>query len=361
MTSAKTARHIGISLIGGSAAAALMWWVAMPTPTPVAPPAPAKPLPPIVTAPPPPSPDVLRARFYDETVEPQIVATDRLNREAADRCVARIVRLVDGYRRGVDPFVDDLTSISTRLGIVRRMPTDWWYQDQGVSSYVQEKFQSHLFSEEKLTSDIASVLTNFRAEVDANQRRMLTDVKAALTTSDLPRINLDAYEPFFAQVASDLQSYSTQQGATSVTNGITTLLVSEAGSFVAVSVVGSLLTRFTIAGAATAAVGASATAGGTAVGAGGGSLVGPAGTAVGFVVGFGVGLAIDWYLTDQFRADLSTQMKGFLDSLQSTLLVGEPNQTDDGLAAVLPSVCDDLRAAYRERFYQQIVQTGNAK
>jgi hypothetical protein len=139
------------------------------------------------------------------------------------------------------------------------------------------------------------------------------------------------------------------------------LVVSEAGSFVAISVVGSLLSRFTVAGATAAAAGATAMAGTTAAGAGGGSLIGPAGTAVGFVVGFGVGLAIDWYLTDQFRDRLSTQMDGYLDGLQQTLLDGQPESTDDGLSAALPQVCDDLRAAYRERFYQQIVQTELAK
>jgi hypothetical protein len=362
MASANTLRHVIVSFVGASIASGAMLFFAFPSADVPPPPPPAVPLPPLVTAPPRPDPAVLRAKFYDEAVQPQIAATDALNRDAADRCIARVGRLIDGYRRGVDPFVEDLTSISTRLGIVRRMPTDWWYEDQGVSLYVQGKFESHLFSEAKLTSDIAAVLNQFRGEVDANQRRMLTDIQAALTTADLPEVNLDAYEPFFAKVASDMQTYSTGRGATSVARGITTLVVSEAGGFVAVSVVGSLLARFTLVGATTVAAGATATAGTTAVGAGGGSLAGPAGTAVGFVVGLGVGLAIDWYLTDQFQLQLSSDMTGYLDALEHTLLHGQPKrsqsgQSESGLIEALPTVCDELRAAYRERFYQQIVQT----
>ncbi len=233
-----------------------MFFTAVPNPQPAPPIAPAKPLPPIVTVPPPPSDDVIRARFYDVSVEPQIIATDLLNRQAADRCVDRITRLMDGYRAGVDPFVDDLTSISTRLGIVRRMPSDWWYRDQGVKTYVREKFETHLFSEAKLTADIASVLVDFRDEVDANQRRMLTDIKASLSAADLPNIELEAYEPLFQKVAADLQSMAIEKGTTSVQHGVASLFVSEVGSFAAVSVVASVVARFTVAGATSAMAGA---------------------------------------------------------------------------------------------------------
>ncbi|MFG0260774.1 MAG: hypothetical protein ACF788_00035, partial [Novipirellula sp. JB048] len=47
-----------------------------------------------------PSREVLRAAFFDREVAPQIESTDRLNREAADRCVERIERLIRRYHRG---------------------------------------------------------------------------------------------------------------------------------------------------------------------------------------------------------------------------------------------------------------------
>ncbi|MGB7326526.1 MAG: hypothetical protein WBD31_16750 [Rubripirellula sp.] len=305
--------------------------------------------------------EIQRASFYDQHVEPQIAATDALNRKAADRCIRRIERLIGGYQSNVQPFVEDLTSISTRMSIVSQMPGGWWYNDDRVSDSIRTKFQTHLFSEESLTDDIVGILANFRSEVDANQKRMLTSVQASLTSSDLPDVDLDSYRPFFEKVAADLQDYSARQGAHSVSNGVTAILVSEAGSYVAVSLIGGLLGRMAATGAVTAAAGAGATATGGAAGAGGGSIVGPAGTVVGLIVGLGVGMAIDWYMTDQFQIELAAQMSGYLDSLEQTLLYGspidaQPRTPTGGMVAALPDVCDDLQTAYRERFYQQIVQ-----
>ncbi|QDT06404.1 hypothetical protein K227x_48130 [Rubripirellula lacrimiformis] len=359
-------------MIGALIAAGMVHWNASSHRTRGAIAPPATPVEPIVEAPKISAEEVAsirRAQFYDQQVEPQIAATDQLNRQAADRCVQRIERLVEGYHRGVSPFVDDLTSISTRLGIVGRMPAAWWNEDDRVHQYISQKFEKHLFSQTTLTDDIVGVLQQFRDEVDANQKRLLVDIQASLTTADLPDVNLDSYQPFFEKVARDLQDYSTRQGTSSVANGLTAILVSEAGSYVAISLIGGLLGRMAATGAATAAVGAGAAATGGAAGAGGGSAVGPAGTVIGAVIGLGVGLAIDWYMTDQFQVQLTRQMRGYIDSLSGTLLYGTPVASidgqpmlgtasqDGGMVAALPIVCDDLRSAYRERFYQQIVQT----
>jgi hypothetical protein len=311
--------------------------------------------------------DVMRARFFDAEVEPRIVETDALNREAAQRCVERLGHLIDHYRDGVDPFVEDLTSISTRLGIVRRMPGNWWKGDKRIEGYVQQKFEKHLFSQQTLMRGVAGVLDDFRGEIDANQKRMLVSVQASLNTADLPEVDIEDYQPFFASVANQLQTYSAEQGTTSVYNGLTVLAVSEVGSFAAVSVVSGLLARFGSAAAATAAVGVGATAGTTAAGASGGSLVGPVGTVVGLGVGLAVGLSIDWWMTEQFEEKMNQQMKGYLDSLEQTLLhgsigsiqnithVGLSTPAGGGIAEALPVVCDRLLIAYRERFYEQIV------
>ena len=98
---------------------------------------------------------VARARFFDSEVEPEIEKTDQLNREAAERCVRRLRGIVTEYRYRVEPFVEDLTSISTRFGIISRMPGGWWSEDGRVEDYVAEKFEKHLFSEKKLLADVA--------------------------------------------------------------------------------------------------------------------------------------------------------------------------------------------------------------
>lgn len=333
--------------------------------------------------------DVQRASFYDSAVAPEIVKTDLLNRQAADRCVARMRAVIRGYRQGVDPFVDDLTSISTRLGIVRRLPGSWWNEDRRIESYIATKFETHLFSKDKLTDDIAAVLREFKSEIDANQRRMLVHVQAALGTADLPEVELESYEPFFQSVATELQQYSARQGAASVANGLTALVAGEAGYYVVATLVGGMLARFGTSAAISTAAGAGATATAGAAGAGGGSVLGPVGTVVGVGVGLAVGMTIDWYMTEQFREQMSGQMLGYLDELEQALLEGSgwPGEMSgsgsrsgagggvdsvdgsdparapsgrDGMVDALPVVCDDLCAAYRERFYQQIVQPESA-
>ncbi|WP_345321824.1 hypothetical protein [Novipirellula rosea] len=328
-----------------------------------------------------PSRDVVRAAFFDREVEPEIAKTDRLNREAADRCIQRIGLLIRRYHRGVTPFVNDLTSISTRLGIVKRMPGDWWQEDNRIQSYVAEKFEKHLFSEKVLTDDIAAILDDFRKEIDANQKRMLVNVHASLEVADLPEVQLDQYETFYESISHQLQSFSAEQGATSVYNAIVVILISEAGSYAATTIVAGLLARFSATAAVGAAAGAGTAAGAAATGAGGGSFVGPVGTVVGLGVGLAVGLIIDWWMTEKFEGKVSEQLHDYLDMLEATLLDGAPHKSNidslttqpsetaatrglgsidnaSGLKATLPLVCDQLLNAYRDQFFTKIVSPG---
>ncbi|MDE0866066.1 MAG: hypothetical protein OSA98_19945 [Rubripirellula sp.] len=307
----------------------------------------------------------MRASFFDSGVEPEIEKTDQLNREAAERCVRRLHGLVSEYRSHVEPFVEDLTSISTRLGIVRRMPGGWWSEDGRVEDYVAEKFERHLFSEKKILADVESVLDQFRSEVDANQKRMLVNVRACLDTADLPEVEIEEYDKFYQSVARQLSQYSAQQGSSSVGNALTVLVISEAGSYAAVTIVSGLLVRFGAMAATTTATAGGVTVGASATGAGSGSLAGPVGTAVGLGVGLVIGLAVDWWMTEEFEEEMSLQLNDYLISLERAILYGsEPTdagQSDavveegGGVADALPRVCERLKLAYREKFYEQIV------
>ncbi|TWT50789.1 hypothetical protein Pla22_35320 [Rubripirellula amarantea] len=294
---------------------------------------------------------VRKAAFFDESVEPQIQITDQKNREAAERCLARLRGVIAGYRSSITPFVEDLTSLSTRLGIARRMPGSWWHSDDRIEVYVRNKFESHLFSQQSFSHDIASELIQFKIDVDANQNLLLSEVRAALDTSDLPDVSIDEYEPFFAAVSSDFVAYSQDQGITSVANFATVMVASEVGGQVFVRLVGGLLTRFAVSASLGAAASGGATVGGSTVGAGAGTLGGPVGAVVGFGVGLAVGLVIDWWMTDRFEQQLTTQMNAYLDQVEQAIMTDHPH----GLSQTLPEVCHVLKDAYRERFYAQLV------
>ena len=310
--------------------------------------------------------ETLRKEFFEREVLPAIAQTDQQNREAAERCIERLSRLIDQYRQGVDPFVNDLTSIKTRLGIVRRMPAAWWKEDRSVEAYVQTKFEQHLFSEQQLINDVGAALDGFRDEVDANQRRMLTQIRASLEISDLPEIRVEDDDAFLASVANQLQTYSSQQGTSSLQNGLTVLVLSEAGSYAAMSLASGLLARFGTTAATTAAAAGGATAGASAAGAGSGSLAGPVGTAVGLGVGLVIGLTIDWWMTEKFEEELSGNLHQYLDRLKQSILDGPGDESGSssgaatqpslGIKRALPELCDQLRDAYEQRFLNQIVE-----
>lgn len=317
-----------------------------------------------------PSRSELRCQFFEQEVQPRIDQTDQLNRAAAARCVNQLSQLMNRYRSGVDPFVEDLTSISTRLGILRRMPGGWWSEDDRVESYVQSKFEKHLFSEVTLARDVGRILDAFRMEVDANQKRMLIEIRASLNTADLPEITLEDYDGFLASVASQLRGYASRQGTSSVQNALTVLILSEAGSYAAITLASGLIARFGAMAATTAAAAGGATAGASAAGAGSGSLGGPVGTVVGLGVGLVIGLVIDWWMTEEFEAEMRSKMKDYIDKLEHCILHGsnpsknalsEQSQASSsevnhsGIGDSLPIVCERLREAYQTRFRQQIV------
>ena len=356
--------------IGGLVAAIVTAWLTLPgAPDPVGP------VPPVAVAIEVTSPiataEVRRAAFFDQAVQPAIETADQRNREAVQRCIARLERTIESYRSGITPFVDDLTSLSTRFGIVKRMPKAWWYSDQRIDDYIAAKFSTYLFSEQQLTDDIVGVLVQFKQDIDANQKRMLVEVQASLRTADLPDVKLASYQPFFEAVAKDLVSYSESRGLSSVANFAAVMVASEVGSQVFVRLATGLLSRFAVSAAVGAAAAGGASAGGSAAGAGVGTFGGPVGTVVGFGVGLAVGLVIDWWMTERFEAQMTLEMNGYLDQVESAILDGQSlgqslgpfdqiggseTQHTTGLREALPVACDSLLFAYRERFFQQIVQ-----
>ncbi|WP_436716845.1 hypothetical protein U8335_06495 [Roseiconus lacunae] len=318
-----------------------------------------------------------RAKFYEQQVEPLLGNIGQQNQAAAQRCLDRIKSALDDYHQGVDGFVNDMTSIRTRLGIIKRMPAGWWKNDDRVQAYVQEKFQEHLFSADQLIDDVTDPLLQFRADIVANQNQLLSQVQASLSTADVPETQFEIGDQFFDDLSGPLSQYASSQGTTSVELMIGAFVIGEVGAFAAQSVMAGLLARFAPSIAIGSAAGASATVGATATGAGGGSLGGPVGTAVGFGVGLAVGLIIDWWMTDQFEAKLSKQMHAYLNELEHTLMIGNvspelppiPGESNpsvrietqadgrQGLVSVLPKICDQLNLAYRDRFFEAIVLT----
>jgi len=303
-----------------------------------------------------------RRKFFESQVIANLAATNEANRDAAKRAISRIQQNFDGYRRGVDPFVDDVLSFSSRFGILRRLPGGLYSRDERVSLYVAEKFAKYLFTEATLTSDLRDALMQFRDEVRANHRSMLVKTQADVAQSDLPPIPIEPYEVFFASIHSQLNEISEHQATTSVTEGVLALLVSEVGAKSVVMIASRLVSGLAASAASAAAASGGATAGAAAAGAASGSIVPGAGTIAGFVVGVGVGFAIDYWMNQRTAAALRDELIDYIDRLERDLIQGSPTGTASrssdtrlGLANGMGAACDRLGESVRDRLFEIIV------
>jgi len=302
-----------------------------------------------------------RTEFFETRVLADLAATDESNRLAAARCVSRIQQNFQQYRDGVAGFVDELTGLKTRFGILKRMPGGWWNEDDRVALYVTEKFERHLFSEEKLTSDLRDALEGFREEVRANHLGLLSRTQAAIDQSDLPPIKLADYETFFAVVTKNINDLADDEARASVTEGLVTLLISEAGSTAVGIIAGRLIVSLGASTAASVATAGGATTGGAAAGAAGGSIVPGAGTIVGFGLGLVAGFGIDYWMNEQTAAKLRTELLQYINSMESDLLLGsfvdtaDSGTTPQGVQVGVDAVCERLRDGVHQRLYEIIV------
>ena len=302
-----------------------------------------------------------RTEFFETRVLADLEATDELNRLAAVRCVSRIEQNFQRYRDGVDGFVEELTGLQARFGILKRMPGGWWNKDDRVGTYVTEKFELHLFSEEKLTSDLRDALEGFREEVRANHLALLSRTQAAIDQSDLPPIKLDEYETFFAVVTKKINDLADDEARTSVTDGLVTLFISEAGSTAVGMIAGRLIVCLGASTAASVATAGGATAGGAVAGAAGGSIVPGAGTVVGFGLGLIAGFGIDYWMNEQTAAKLRTELLLYINAMESDLLLGpvvdasDDSKTPQGVQVGVGAVCERLRDGVHQRLYEIIV------
>lgn len=306
----------------------------------------------------PPSPIVVtplfeRAKFFDQEVQKALSEFDGMNREAVVLCQERLHESIESFRRGIPAFTDDITSIGTRFGILRRMPFDWWYEQDSVLKFTTEKFEEHLFNEDSLKNAIQNASDTFRSDLIANRNHLLSNVQAAVSAEDLPVLHEVSLEGYADDVTKRLQAFASASGQDSLTSLIITEIISGTAGSAAGSVFGMVAANVASAAAASAATAGGATVGGTAAGGGTGTLAGPVGTAIGAGVGLVVGILVDWWMTDRFQDKLAGQLNDLLTEIEGAVLEGNGEKT--GMRCALDETCDAVRDACRESLFDRIV------
>jgi hypothetical protein len=294
-----------------------------------------------------------RAAFYRTEIAPLMQVNALANREAAQRCLARIDDAFARYRRGIQPFSEDITSMGARFGILVRMPSDWWYGDGRLEQYVRDKFEMHLFSEDQLTTDLSHALTTFRDELRANRNQLLALTKVAIQERDFPGLSAPDDYSFGSKVNGQLVEFATGRAQDSVYHGIATFIASEVAAMAGTQLLTRAVTSIGAGAATSVTAGGGAAASGAAVGAGAGTMAGPLGTAIGLGVGIVVGVMVDWWMTEQFQAELENDLHQYLAKLRHGIIEGVNGQP--GLRELLSTFNDDLNQAHRATMHRRLV------
>jgi hypothetical protein len=296
-----------------------------------------------------------RESFFNSSVNPKLKIADTANRKSAQRCLERVEASINSYRDGIKPFVADVNTWGTRLSVIQRLGSDWWYEENDVASYVGTKVSTHLFDDKRVKSDINSALQKFREEIRANEQSMLVKIRAAVEAHASLDIPEGKFDDFAELVNENMLAFAQTLVKGSILQGLITELVSGISGVAATELVYLIGSRI-----ATMTAFSAATAGGTTVvmtggGAAAGTTVGPWGTAAGLVGGFAVGLVIDWWRSKSYEAELKDQLNEAIDNIKIGAIQGLDGK--DGLKITLDKACDQLLRTYDETLYKQIVGT----
>ncbi|HWB06227.1 MAG TPA: hypothetical protein VG796_24605 [Verrucomicrobiales bacterium] len=275
--------------------------------------------------------------------------------EAQKKDTAAVQRALDSlracfktYAGGIDEFTDALTGWGMRSKIIYRTTVETVERKKEHSwtaGLVREKFAEHVMSDARLEADVMEIMKQFAFDLEATRNEMLVSLETRLSAAHLPATMRELHlKGFREQTRGRIQELLGKLPGQSVTVGVGSIT---AGIFAEEAV--RQLIRTVIAQAAARIAGSAAVSGGAAAGAvatggAGGTAVAPGlGTAIGVTVGLVVGVAVDWWMTDKFKAKVSEQCRQFLTSTHVALITG-----DKGLEKLLLDHAASLNNASRE-------------
>lgn len=284
--------------------------------------------------------------FLQDGAAPLLAEARARDLAAVNRALGTLDARFAGYAGGVDAFTNDLTAWGTRFKLIWRKGVETVKRreiPEGTAKLVRGKFDQHVVSDARLEADVLAAMKQFAYDMEAGRNELLASLKTKLEASDLPvevkEVALTdfkiRYEEQLKALLGRLPGNSVMVGVGGITAGIVT---EEAVRQMVRVVLAQAAAR--LAGGAMASGGAAATA--VAAGGTGGTVVAPGvGTAVGVVGGFLVGAVVDWWMTDQFEADVKRDVFAFLTQTRTTLITGP-----QGLESMLKAQVEHTSAVW---------------
>jgi hypothetical protein len=302
--------------------------------------------------------------IYRESIVPLLDDFNRRNQAAAVRALALLHARIDAHRAGIQPFAEDITSWGTRFGLIRRYPSDlwdkWWHDKKDanrIREYVNTKFREHILSEAELQKDVADVVGQFNDDMSASRNRLYEELVLPLGQINTARTaTAPGMQQFQNEVQGRMEQISEPLASDTLVRGLVSLVsgavATDLTEGLAVRIVTQILTALGAEMAVEVADAGGATVAGTAVGGGAGSFGGPATAVIGAGVGFVVGVIVDWWLTDKFRAKVAEQCNRFLDQVDGRLAEGTAQSP--GLGPAFTKTVRLIDQAQREAILQSL-------
>lgn len=284
------------------------------------------------------------AEFLKESVDPLITDFRRKNDEAATRAIEHLHAEFAKFHQGIEPFADELTGWGTKFGLVGRQSKDLWdhywhgqSNPDAVRRYVSAIYEKHVCSADTLTRAIQSTLEQYRDDVRANRNEFLTRYREKIEAAriPLPGVELQGLNALVEQVQRDMAEEAKHLAGIALGVEILSLVGSEAATAGTIAVAGMVLRSIApvITGlVSTELVGASAVATGAATGTVAGAPTGP-GIIVTGGIGLAVGIVVDWWLTEQFKAKCQQACGEYLDKVEKKITEGA--EDGEGLRTAL--------------------------
>ena len=304
-------------------------------------------------------------RFFNQEVSPEIDNYTARNQQAVERAINRISSEFSVYKNRIPDFVEDITSWSTRFGVMGRGVKDLWkkcWKDNAnsdqVSQYAYAKFERDMFSENNLTALLQSTLNQLKDDLKASQNQLHADVTASWDSKDYGLGELDI-QKITDQVDQDIKLSSNKFETESVEIGILSFVAGWAAQDATVALIKIILDSLTSDVAAsvlaTTATGSSMLTFTVVGGESGAGTCGPIGSILGAVAGFGAGAAADWWMTKKFKEKLTGDLNDLLTRVETGIVTG--SKGSPGLKEAFQVSILTMENAERMAIYDSLMET----
>lgn len=255
------------------------------------------------------------------------------HRASVRRAIAVLETHFDAYRERSAPFAADLLRWSTRGKLAWRSLKDALAGDgTRRRELVRDRFAHVVVDDAELRAAVCEAVERLLLDLRADRARALSRIRARVEVGDSS-----------AREAHDADSLG--RACAAIGERMDEQLLRQADRSLVMAVAG-LVSATAVTEIVTAAIGASAA--GAASGAAGGSIVPGAGTAIGFAAGLGAGIAVDWWMSERVREELTRSSARAIDDLRRRVIDGEQGSRA-GLREIFETIAEreaaDLESA----------------